>query len=145
MPAVRRTGLVLALWKLHRRIYRATGGRLGSRLGPWRVLLLETKGRRSGEARPVALNYFEDAGRLVVVASSAGDDRHPAWWLNLRAAPETTVRLGGQMRTVRAREVEGPERDRLWERLVAIDPSYDEYRTRTRRRIPVVVLEPVHR
>ncbi len=141
MPAVRRNALVLALWRLHRRVYRASGGRVGSRLGPWRVLLLETRGRTSGQPRAVTLNYFEDAGGLVVIASSAGDDRHPAWWLNLRAHPDAKVRLGGEARDVRAREVEGPERDRLWARLITIDPSYEVYRTRTSRRIPVVVLE----
>ncbi len=93
----------------------------------------------------MTLNYFEDAGRLVVIAPSAGDDRHPAWWLNLRAHPDAEVRLGGEARDVRAREVEGPERDRLWARLITIDRSYEVYGTRTSRRIPVVALESCER
>ena len=133
--------MVLA-WRVHRLIYRLSGGRVGTRLGAMRVLLLTTTGRRSGRAHDVALNYFEDAGRPVVIASNAGDDRHPAWYLNLRAHPEAEIRVGTRTQPVRARLPEGSERERLWRRLVALDPSYEVYERRTSRPIPVVVLDP---
>ena len=79
MPAVRRTRLIEIMWKLHRFVYRASGGRVGGAFGGAPVLLLITTGRRSGEPRPVTLTYFEDGDRLVVVASNTGEDRHPAW------------------------------------------------------------------
>jgi deazaflavin-dependent oxidoreductase (nitroreductase family) len=89
----------------------------------------------------VSLNYLTDAGRLIVVASYAGEDRHPAWWLNLLADPHAEVQVGADRYPVTAREVDDPERDRLWAQVVAIDPSYAEYQRRTPRRIPVVALE----
>lgn len=108
------------------------------------VLLLTSRGRRSGQERTSALLHLRDGERFVVIASNAGEDRHPAWWLNLRAEPRGEVELGRHRIAVRAREVEGPEREQLWTRWLEADPSYDEYRKRTTRRIPVVVLEPDH-
>jgi deazaflavin-dependent oxidoreductase (nitroreductase family) len=130
------------IWKLHRFVYRVSGGRVGGTFGGAPVLLLITTGRRSGEPRPVTLTYFEDGDRLVVVASNAGEDRHPAWWLNLREHPHATVRIGGTTTRVRVVEARGEERERLWAELLRRDPGYDEYRLRTHRRIPVVLLQP---
>lgn len=145
MFAVRRTALTVLLWKIHRALYRATGGRFGSRLGRLRVLLLVTRGRRSGERREVALNYFEHERTPIVVGSNAGDDRHPAWYLNLEAEPVAEIHVAGSVRHVRARRAGGEERERLWRRLVALDPSYETYRVRTSREIPIVLLEPLDR
>jgi deazaflavin-dependent oxidoreductase (nitroreductase family) len=78
----------------------------------------------------------------VVIASVLGEPRHPAWWLNLRAHPDTTIQLGRERIAVRAREAEDAERERLWAELVAGSPAYAEYQALTERRIPVVVLEP---
>lgn len=137
-----RVSLLLRLaWRLHRWLYRVSGGRLGARVGPWPALLLVTRGRKTGDLRRVSLNYLTDAGRLIVVASYAGEDRHPAWWLNLLADPHAEVQVGADRYPVTAREVDDPERDRLWAQVVAIDPSYAEYQRRTPRRIPVVALE----
>ena len=94
MPAVRRTTLVEIIWKLHRYVYRASGGRVGGAIGGTPVLLLITTSRRSGQPRPVTLTYFEDGDRLVVIGSNAGEDRHPAWWLNLKEHPDATVQIG---------------------------------------------------
>jgi deazaflavin-dependent oxidoreductase (nitroreductase family) len=141
MPAVRRTRSMEIIWKLHRVVYRVSGGRVGGTFGGAPVLLLITTGRRSGEPRPVTLTYFEDGDRLVVVASNAGEDRHPAWWLNLREHPHATVRIGGTTTRVRVVEARGEERERLWAELLRRDPGYDEYRLRTHRRIPVVLLQ----
>ncbi len=106
------------------------------------ALLLTTKGRRSGERRDVAVNYLRDDDSYIVVASYAGEDRDPSWWLNLRTQPDAEIAVGGKRTEVRARESEGTERVRLWAKLVAKDPAYDEYQTRTTRRLAVVVLQP---
>lgn len=140
--AVRRTRSTEAMWKLHTFLYRISGGRLGARVGALPVLLLTVRGRKSGEPKTVALSYVEDAGRYVVYASHAGEDREPPWWLNLRAAGEGEVQLGSRHLRVRAREAAGAERERLWSAVVAKDAAYETYRQRTRRRIAVVVLMP---
>ena len=140
MPAVRRTKFMEIIWKLHRFVYRASGGRVGKAIGGAPVLLLITTGRRSGEPRPVTLTYFEDGDRLVVVGSNAGEDLHPSWWLNLQELPDATVQIGGTTTRVRAVEAVGEERERLWAELIRRDPAYEEYRLRTARRIPVVLL-----
>jgi F420H(2)-dependent quinone reductase len=142
MPAVRRTTFMEIIWKLHRFIYRASGGRVGAAIGGTPVLLLVTTGRRSGEQRPVTLTYFEDGDRLVVIGSNAGEDRHPAWWLNLQEHPDAVVQIGGATTRVRAVEALGEERERLWAKLTRRDPAYEEYQLRTDRRIPVVLLQP---
>jgi deazaflavin-dependent oxidoreductase (nitroreductase family) len=95
MPAIRRTTFTEFIWRLHRFVYRASGGGVGGAIGGASVLLLTTTGRHSGEPRPVTLTCFEDGGRFVVVASNAGEDRHPAWWLNLKVHPEATLLIGG--------------------------------------------------
>jgi deazaflavin-dependent oxidoreductase (nitroreductase family) len=143
MAAVRMSSALRAFWKLHRRILKASRGRLGQRMGPGKQLLLITVGRKSGEPRPVALTYLEDGGRWIVVGSNAGEDRDPTWWLNLVAQPRAEVMIGGRTVPILAREVQDPERETLYQRFIDdIDESYGEYRTRTNRRIPVVALEP---
>jgi deazaflavin-dependent oxidoreductase (nitroreductase family) len=141
MPAVRRTTLVEIIWKLHRYVYRASGGRVGGAIGGTPVLLLITTSRRSGQPRAVTLTYFEDGDRLVVIGSNAGEDRHPAWWLNLKEHPDATVQIGDATIQVLAAEALGEERERLWAELIRRDPAYEEYRLRTVRRIPVVLLQ----
>jgi deazaflavin-dependent oxidoreductase (nitroreductase family) len=121
---------------------RLTGGRF-VKVGPMDALLLTTTGRVSGERRDVALNYLPDGDSYIVVASYAGEDRDPAWWRNLKTDPDAEVRVSGARVRVRAREVDGAERERLWARIVAKDPAYDEYQHRTKRRLPVVVLKPI--
>ena len=143
MAAVRMSPALRAFWRIHRRILKASRGRLGHRMGPGKQLLLITVGRKSGEPRPVALTYLEDGGRWIVVGSNAGEDRDPTWWLNLAAQPRAEVMIGGRKVPIIAREVQDPERDTLYQRFIDdIDESYGEYRTRTTRRIPVVALEP---
>ena len=123
-------------------VYRASGGRLGNRMQKAPVLLLHHTGRKSGKERVAPLLYLDDGDDLVVVASKGGAEKHPAWFHNLMAGPETTVEVGRERRRVRARRATPQERERLWPRLVAIYRPYADYQTYTDREIPVVVLEP---
>ena len=140
---MRRGRLTLWFWKVHPRIYRATGGLIGRRMGfGMPVLLLDTVGRKSGARRTSAVCYMADGPRFVLIASNAGHTAHPAWLLNLRARPQARIQAGRRKLQVRARESEGGERDRLWNLMAEIYPGYDLYREKTDRHIPVVVLEP---
>jgi deazaflavin-dependent oxidoreductase (nitroreductase family) len=105
---------------------------------------LTTTGRKTGQPRPVTLYAFADGDghRLVVVGSRGGSSRDPAWAWNLRANPRATLRLGEDVREVRAYEAEGDERDRLWQLVSAAFPLYETYRRRTTRTIPLFVLQP---
>lgn len=102
---------------------------------------LTTTGRKSGTARPVALYAFADDDRLVIVGSRASKD--PNWVVNLRADPHATLRRGREDVAVRALEVSGRDRERLWRLVTSEFPLYETYQRRTRRRIPLFVLESV--
>jgi deazaflavin-dependent oxidoreductase (nitroreductase family) len=106
------------------------------------VLVIETRGRRTGRRRRTPVTFHYAGGSWIVVAINAGSDRTPSWWLNLQAAPEAVILLGGRRISIRAREAVGAERDRLWRLYAARTPVIDEFRAYTERRIPVVVLEP---
>jgi deazaflavin-dependent oxidoreductase (nitroreductase family) len=141
MPNVR--WLLALITHVHRFLYRMTNGRLGARTGNVDVLLLESVGRRSGRSRITPLLYLVDGSRWIVVASNAGDDRHPAWWRNLQARPDAAIQIRDTHHKVRARRATPEEAERLWPRLVAAYRHYDAYRERTARSIPIVVLEPL--
>lgn len=126
----------------HVAVYRATGGKVGGKVQGSPVLLLETVGRKSGKKRTTPLLYLPDGRNMVVVASKGGAAKHPAWWLNLRANPKTTVQVGPHNIEVDAEETVGEDRERLWRRLVAMYPGYADYQRRTEREIPVVRLRP---
>lgn len=128
----------------HRLLLKATGGRVGYDAMGMPVLELTTIGRRSGKPRSVMLTApLEVDGHPVVVASRGGDDRHPAWFLNLRDRPDVEVSMKGGPRTpMRARVVGPEERDRLWPQITGRYRNYAGYQRRTEREIPLVVLEP---
>jgi deazaflavin-dependent oxidoreductase (nitroreductase family) len=140
MPNIR--WLLALITVVHRFLYRISNGRIGARTGGMDVLLLETVGRKTGQLRSTPLLYVRDGANWVVVASNAGDDRHPAWWLNLQSRPDARIQVGDQRHPIRARRSSGEEDERLWPRLVAAYRWYDAYRERTQRDIPIVVLEP---
>jgi deazaflavin-dependent oxidoreductase (nitroreductase family) len=142
MAAVRIGPMLELGWRVHRWLFRVSGGRLGDRMNGFDVLLLTTTGKRSGNPRRVALQYLPHGTGWAVVASRAGDDRNPDWWHNLVAKPVADVQVGGSHHAVVARDAVGDERDDLFARFAAVDPAYLEYETRTTRTIPVVVLEP---
>lgn len=127
---------------MHRWLYRLSGGRIGTRVNGFEILMLTTRGRRSGEPRRVALQSLPHGDGWAVIGSYAGEDRDPAWCLNLRAEPAADVQIGRSRTRVRAREAEGDERAELWRRFVDVDDAYAEYEIRTSRRLPVVILEP---
>ena len=131
------------VYKLHRWMYRMTGGLLGqsSSVGP--MLLLTTTGRRSGQPRTVPLLYMEDGARFVVVGSNGGRPQPPAWLLNLTANPSGEVQVGKQRHRVRAEILYGAARGDLWDRLGQFYAGWAHYQTLTDRSIPVVVLTPV--
>jgi len=126
---------------IHQVVYRLSGGRIGSQLVGAPVLLLATKGRKSGKARTTPLLYLEEGANWIVAGSNAGDDWNPAWWLNLKAQPEATVQIGDTVMRIRAREASEEEKNLLWPRFVDMYADYEVYQQRTTRKIPVVILE----
>ena len=128
---------------MHRGLFKASGGGLGGKVGKFPVLSLTTIGRKSGEPRTVLLFTIERPDGWVVVASHAGEDRDPPWWLNLVEQPLATIRIDRKDLTVRARELLGGERDEMYRRFEELYRGYMVYALRTTRRIPVVLLEPL--
>src|SRR6266576_6951761 len=126
----------------HVQRYRETGGEVGHR---WKrgskILLLTTKGRKSGEPRTKPLIYEEDGDRYVIVASKGGAPEHPDWYRNLEKDPNVELQVLDDVFPARARTAEGEERERLWQLVNQQGPDYDSRQTKTDREIPVVVLE----
>lgn len=130
-------GLVVHQW-----LYEKTDGRIGRSIGGRPMLLLRTVGRKTGEPRTSALLYVPDGERYAVIASKGGDVHHPGWFHNLTASPDVEIQVGRERIPVKARVVEGEERDRLWAKANEVNQGqYDTYQSRTDRKIPVVVLE----
>ena len=129
--------------KAHSSLYRSTHGRWGGTAFGGPVLLLNTTGRKSGRRRTTPLLYVKDGEDFVIIASNGGAPRHPAWYLNLMANQDATVEVGDREVRVRA-EVVGPdEKPRLWQKMVEMYSSYDDYQGKTEREIPLLVLHPV--
>jgi deazaflavin-dependent oxidoreductase (nitroreductase family) len=130
--------------KLNVPLYRATGGRIGGKVGKGPVLLLTTTGRKSGEKRTAPVLYLEDDGGLSVINTNAGNIRVPAWSLNLDANPEAEVQVRGKKIAVRARAAEGEERADLWRKHNQQYAGFDDYEEilPDDRPITVYVLEP---
>jgi F420H(2)-dependent quinone reductase len=128
---------------LHVELYRRTRGLIGHRV-PFAppMLLLDHVGARSGKRRTSPLAYVRDGDSYVVIASKGGHPRHPGWFHNLRAHPDTTIQVGSARLAVRARVATPQERERLWPRAVAVWGPYESYQRRTQRQIPLVILEP---
>ena len=139
MPNIR--WLLALITTVHRFLYRATNGRIGTRAGRATMLLLTNVGRKTGRRYETPLLYVENGNGWVVAASNAGDDRHPDWWLNLMAHPETEIQIGASHHPVHAREATPEEAETLWPRFQRSYRYYTDYRTRTKREIPVILLE----
>jgi deazaflavin-dependent oxidoreductase (nitroreductase family) len=135
------------LTRLHRGIYRLTGGIVGGNAGGLPTMLLTTTGRKSGEPRTVPLPYFRAPASygdaVVVVASYAGNAKNPEWYANIVANPEVTVQIGFRRRKIRAETVTGEQRAEIWPVIVAQQPMYAGYQRITERTIPVVVFRGI--
>lgn len=123
---------------------RATGGRVNTVLRQLPVVLLTVRGARSGLERTVALVYFTDGDDVILMASSYGRPKMPAWYFNLRANPAVRLEAMGRSGSYVARETEGEEHDRLYALAQLVYPGYADYEQRTDgvRRIPVMRLSP---
>jgi deazaflavin-dependent oxidoreductase (nitroreductase family) len=127
----------------HATVYRASGGLVGHRLpGLPPILLLDHVGAKSGTKRTTPLAYLQDGDDIVIVASKGGWPKHPAWYHNLRANPDTTVQVGFHKKPVMARDATPEEHDRLWPRVVDLYSGYEGYQKKTDRKIPLVILTP---
>ena len=124
----------------HVRVYRETAGQRGYDWRGTTILLLTTRGRKSGELHTTPLIQRADGDRWVVVASKGGAPAHPSWHENLEADPDATIEVLDETVPVHASTAEGEERERLWSLMTEVWPAYDEYQTKTDREIPVVVL-----
>ncbi len=128
---------------VHSGVYRATGGKLFGRMGNSPILLLNTTGRKSGKRRTSPLLYVMDGEDFVIIASKGGAPTHPAWYLNLKADPDASVEVGDREVRVRAEEADPEEKVRLWQKMVEMYPTYDDYQRKTKREIPLLILHPV--
>ncbi|MFF7945857.1 nitroreductase family deazaflavin-dependent oxidoreductase [Streptomyces griseorubiginosus] len=126
-------------------LYESSGGTEGTTLMDTGlpVIVLTTRGAKSGSIRKTPLMRVEHDGRYAVVASQGGAPKHPVWYHNIKAEPLVELQDGPVKRDFKAREITGSERDEWWDRAVAAYPPYADYQTKTDRVIPVFVLEPV--
>ena len=128
---------------IHRTMMSVTGGRVGWTVAKMPVIELTTTGRKSGQQRSTMLTTpWQDGDAMAIVASAGGNDAHPAWYLNLDADPNVTVRTEDGERAMTARTVSGDERAELWDAITSKYSNYAGYQKKTDREIPVVVLEP---
>ena len=133
-------------WKVHRALFRVTGGRRGlwpPRTQRWGAMRLTTVGRRSGQERSVILGYLDDGPNLVTLAMNGWGEGEPAWWLNLQAHPLASVQLKDGTRQVVAHAATGQERAQLWDPWRSLDKNLDGYARRRSTPTAVVVLEPI--
>ncbi len=121
--------------------FRANRGKSGGPMEGRPLLLLTTTGAKSGQLRTTPMMYIPDGDRLLVIASNAGAPVHPDWYRNLVAYPEVTVEVGNEIFEAIAIVTEGPERQRLWTRVVELYPFFADHQAKVTRQIPVIVLE----
>ncbi|MFG2530158.1 nitroreductase family deazaflavin-dependent oxidoreductase [Streptomyces sp. NPDC048516] len=122
--------------------YERSGGTKGTTIRGMPVVVLTTRGAKSGKIRKSPLMRVEHDGAYAVVASLGGAPRHPVWYHNVVADPRVELQDGPQRRDMTAREVSGEEKALWWARAVEAYPDYDDYQKKTDRQIPVFVLEP---
>jgi deazaflavin-dependent oxidoreductase (nitroreductase family) len=123
-------------------IYKVSGGKLGGTFQKAPVALLTTVGRKSGEPRVSPLLYLREGNRVILVASRGGSDKHPLWYLNLKANPKVSVQIKDEVLKLQAREATEAEREEYWPKLDTMYPSFADYRSWTDRVIPVIICDP---
>ncbi|MDQ0939053.1 nitroreductase family deazaflavin-dependent oxidoreductase [Streptomyces sp. V1I1] len=122
--------------------YESSGGTKGTTMRGMPVIILTTRGAKSGKIRKSPLMRVEHEGRYAVVASLGGAPKHPVWYHNVVADPRVELQDGPVRKDMKAREVTGDEKALWWERAVAAYPDYADYQKKTDREIPVFVVEP---
>jgi deazaflavin-dependent oxidoreductase (nitroreductase family) len=121
--------------------FRANQGKVSGQMEGMPVMLLTTTGAKTGRTLVRPLVYTRDGDRIVIVASFAGGPKNPPWYHNLVANPVATVEVGAEKFQVRAKPTAGEERERLFNQHAAKMPIFNDYRKKTTRQIPVLVLE----
>lgn len=127
---------------IDRWLYRRSGGRRGLAPSKMPVLILTTRGRKTGNACVNPVLYLEDDGRYVVVGSNYGRQRHPAWTYNLLAEPRCRIQMGEVAREATGRPATDAEVEELWPRLLAVWPGWTTYQRMTDREFRIFYLEP---
>jgi deazaflavin-dependent oxidoreductase (nitroreductase family) len=140
--AISRSPLRKPLNMIHVFAYRMSGGKLGRNYRALPVLLLTTKGRKSGKERTWPVAHIMDAGNYIVTGSNAGKAKHPSWYLNLKSNPQAKIQVGPRVMQVRAEQANPEEKKRLWQILVTKEPHYGEYQEDLDRQIPMMILRP---
>jgi deazaflavin-dependent oxidoreductase (nitroreductase family) len=124
--------------RVHKLLYRLSGGRYGARMGWIDVALVTTLGRKSGKQRTVPIACYPYRDSVAVSASNSGLESHPAWYLNMQSNPRVTVQLGQETFEALAEEVPIAEREALWASVVKINKHQGEYLDKVQREIPLV-------
>src|SRR5262249_31201385 len=141
-PPRRREDMDLSVFgDSHVRVYQETNGEQGYIWNGAPILLVTTKGHKSGQMRVTPLIFVDDAARPAIIASQGGAPADPAWYQNLAGGSRVKVQIKGDVCEARARTTSGPERARIWKEAVKAWPQYEDYQAATNREIPVVVLE----
>lgn len=140
--------MVRKVMKLYTRfnvwVYKKSNGKLLKNFpGGFPICIVTMVGRKSGQAREVALIHLPMGDNKLLVASQGGMDKHPVWYHNIKANPDIDIMVSGVKHAYRARQVEADEKQQLWPHLLSLYPDFDEYQARTDRDIPVFVCEPV--
>ena len=125
------------------RQYEDSGGREGNTMRGVPIIVLWTRGRKTGAIRKTPLMRVNDGDRYAVVASQGGAPKHPVWYHNLEADPRVSLQDGAEVRDYLAHTATGDEKAAWWEKATSVWPDYDAYQARADREIPLVVLEPV--
>lgn len=124
-------------------MYRLTGGKLGGSMGRFKVLILTTKGRKSGRILSNPVGYFERDGKYIIVASNGGSDRHPSWYYNIKGNPnDVIIQVNEKIMKVTPEIVLGEQRKPVYAWIVSIAPNFGDYEKKTAREIPLVFLKP---
>jgi deazaflavin-dependent oxidoreductase (nitroreductase family) len=129
----------------HVRRYRETNGEVGYIWNGVPILILTTKGRKSGESRDIPIIFAQSGETYAIVASNGGSPKHTAWYLNILEEPHVKVQIKDEVFDGIARVTEGAERQKLWAEAMKVWPNYDVYQSRTTRQIPVVAIERARR
>ena len=125
-------------------MYRRSGGKRMGSLRGMPLLLLTTVGRKTGKQHVAPVMYLRDGENYVVTASNNGAAKHPGWFVNLQADPQTSIEVDGMIKSVLAHQASPEEKKCLWTQLVERAPFFEDYQKKTTRDIPMVILQPTY-